>query len=370
MARAKVDRQTLLDAAEASVRKRYKSALIGRAARELELPSVFCSTGALSLDRICARRLPGGVPIGPRSGRVIHVPGEWSTGKSVVLDEMFKSVTVDLGGLGYCAESEGTRDPHFAMAIGLPLDLLELDRPATLEEAVDHFIEWHDTVRAKDPRVPILAGLDSLDSSESERAAKEGLTEGGGWHYGGGKGEALGAGLRKIVQRCARYPTTFVILNQTRDNVGVMFGPRKRSTGGNAPHFYASLELWLTLSPLGDVRGPYRGTPLSAALRKRFGFGPTDHGDVVGRWVRARVTKTKVASTLQRTADFYIDFSRGVHKWGGLLQQMIWEGRALVREDGTVQHRTIDADGAVESQDFQTVSAWLEWVAQHPEAVA
>ena len=364
------NRQRLLDAAEASVRKRYKGALIGRAARELELPSVFASTGALSLDRICAGHLPGGIPIGRRSGRVVHVPGEWSTGKSVLLDEMFKSTIVGLGGLGYCSEAEGTRDPHFAMAIGLPLDLLELDRPATLEEAVDHFVEWHDAVRARDPDVPILAGLDSLDSTEAEKAAKAGLSEGGGWHYGGGKSEALAAGLRKIVRRCARYPTAYVILNQTRDNVGVVFGPKKRSSGGNAPHFYCSLELWLTLSPLGDVRGPYRGTPLSAALRKRFGFGPADHGDVVGRWVRARVTKTKLAMTLGRTADFYIDFSRGVHRWGGLLQQMIVSGRALVREDGTVQHRTASADGEVGYQEFRGTDEWLAWVSQHPEAVA
>ena len=371
MAKPRDDRQRLLDAAEASVRKRYKEALIGRAAKELETPSVFCSTGSLALDRICAGRLPGGVPIGARSGRVVHVPGEWSTGKTLLLDEMFKSAIVDLGGLGYCSEAEGTRDPHFGQAIGLPMDLLEVDRPGTLEEAVDHFLEWHDTVRVKNKEVPILAGLDSLDSTTTERASEKGLTEGGGWHYGGGKGEVLGAGLREIVKRCSRYPTTYVILNQTRDNVGVMFGPRKKSTGGNAPHFYASLELWLTLSPLGDVRGPYRGTPLSAAQRKRLGFGPADHGDVVGRWVRARVTKTKIASTLDRRADFYIDFERGVHRWGGLLQQMILEGRVLMREDGTAQHKTVDREtGEVEIVEFKGTGEWLEWAAQHPGAVA
>ena len=293
------------------------------------------------------------------------------THNTLLLDEMFKSVIVDLGGLGYCSEAEGTRDPHFGQAIGLPMDLLMVDRPATLEEAVDHFLEWHDAVRAKDKAVPVLAGLDSLDSTTTERASEKGLTEGGGWHYGGGKGEVLGAGLREIVKRCSRYPTTYVILNQTRDNVGVMFGPRKKSTGGNAPHFYASLELWLTLSPLGDVRGPYRGTPLSAAQRKRLGFGPADHGDVVGRWVRARVTKTKIASTLDRRADFYIDFERGVHRWGGLLQQMIMEGRVLVREDGTAQHKAVDREtGEAETVEFKTTGEWLEWAAQHPEAVA
>lgn len=363
------DRRELLKAAEATVRKRYKDALIGRAAKEMELPSVFVSGGALSLDRICAGQNPGGLPIGPRYGRVVHVFGDWSTGKTVVLDEWFKDTIVGHNGLAFCMEAEGTRDPHFANAIGLPLDLLELDRPDTLEAGIDHFIAWHDAIREKDTTVPLLGGLDSLDSTEAGKAAEKGLSEGGGWRYGGGKSEALGAGLRKIVKRCARYPTTFVILNQTRANVGVMFGPKRRPSGGDPPRFYASLELALRVSPLGDVRGPYRGTPLSAALRKRFGFGPADHGDVVGRWVRAKVTKTKLALTLDRSADFYIDFQRGVHKWGGLLQQMIYEGRLLVREDGTCQHRTVDADGVQVCEEFKDTKDWTAWIMQHPDVL-
>ena len=362
-------RRELLANAEASVLKRYKGALFGRAEKELVLPSVFVSGGSLALDRICAGRNPGGLPIGPRSGRVVHVYGVWSTAKSLLLDEWFRSVIVDHGGLGYRAESEGTCDPHFANAIGLPLDLLELDRPETLEEAIDHFIDWHDSIRTKNETIPILGGLDSLDSSEAERAADKGLSEGGGWRYGGGKSEALGAGLRKIVKRTARFPTSFVILNQTRENPGIMFGQKHQSTGGNPPHFYASLELRLTRSPLGDVRGPYRGTPMSAVLRKRLGFGPTDHGDVVGRWVRATIMKTKLAQTYQRNADFYVDFSRGVHKWGGLLQQMIYEGRILARENNTVQQRLVDPDGVVETLEFKDANEWTEWIAQHPEAL-
>lgn len=369
MAKKRFDRRELLQVAEESVRKTYRGALIGRAAKVLESPSVFVSTGSLALDRICSGRLPGGVPIGERYGRVVHIYGVWSTGKSILLDEMFEDVLNVHGGLAYCIEAEGTRDTHFATAIGTPLDLLEIDQPDTLEEAVDHFLDWHGAVRAKDPRIRVLAGLDSLDATEAGRAAETGLSEGGGWHYGGGKSEALGAGLRKITKQCARYPTTFVILNQTREAVGVMFGPKQKSTGGGAPHFYASLELSLTLSPLGDVLGPYRGTPLTAAMRKKLGFGPNDHGDVVGRWVRAKVTKTKLASTLHSTADFYIDFAHGIHKWGGLLQQMIVAGRVHVLEDGSCRHNVVDADGVVGTHEFQTMDEWLAWVAQNPAAL-
>ena len=363
-------RHALLAAAEAGVRKRYKDALMGRAAKELVLPSVFVSSNSLALDRICSGRNPGGLPIGPRAGRVVHVYGVWSTGKSLILDEWFKDVIVGHGGLGYRMESEGTADPHFANAIGLPLDLLHIDRPETLEAGLDHFIEWHDKIREKDETIPIVFGLDSLDSSEAERAADKGLSEGGGWRYGGGKSEALGAGLRKMATRTARYPTTLVILNQTRENPGIMFGQKHQSTGGNAPHFYCSLELRLTRSPLGDIRGPYRGSPLTATQRKRYGFGPADHGDVVGRYVRATVTKTKLASTYQQYTDFYIDFNRGVHRWAGLLQRMIYEGKVLVREDGAVQQRLVDADGVVDTQDFPDANAWTTYVAEHPEVLA
>jgi len=351
--------ERLLEMASKRVLRAHKTGLSERASTALALPSQFASTGSLVLDRVTAGRNPGGLPI----GRVVHIPGTWSTGKTLVLDHLCRSV-LRMGGTGLISEAEGSRDPHFANAIGLDLSLLELQRPASLEELFDMGIEWHDGIReqAGGETIPLIWGVDSLDATEALKAAGP-LTKSGGWHYGGGKSEALGAGLRKVVQRCARFPTLVVLLNQTRVDPSIMYGEKNQPTGGNAPRFYSSLEIMLSLSPLGSVRGKYKGPPLTPLVRKRLGFNKTDAGDIVGRWVRAKISKTKIAPTIGQEADFYIDFQKGVAPWAGLLQKFIREGLVNVKENGEVTHRIEDG----EIVDFPNSRAWVQWLSEHKQ---
>ena len=353
------DRKALMRAGAAAVKKFSKTAVSEPASKALEFTSLWASTGSLALDRLFSGRNPGGIPMGPRFGRVIHIPGEWSTGKSLLLDHAFKSVIVDLKGLAVCTETEGTRDPHFANAIGLPLDMLLIQRPKSFEEGFDMFIEWHNAVRKEDAEIPILWGWDSLDSSESEKSSDQGLTESGGWHFGGGRAEVLGAGLRKLVVLTSRFPTTLIMLNQTRDNVGVMFGPKKRTPGGNPPHFYASLEVMLSPSSRPDkglVRDAAREHGLTDAALKRLGLKYViDNTRVRGRYIQAKVSKTKMAMTFDTTAEFYLDFQRGLHAWEGLAERLMFEGLLLTGSDGA-------SDFEMAGKKFPNKTEWLKWL--------
>jgi len=363
---ARTAREDLIAQASQAVRKQFKDGISERGNKALELPSVFLSTGSLSLDRIASGRNPGGIPIGPSQGRVVHIAGEWSTGKSLILDHLFLSCQ-GMGGLNLVSETEGTRDPHFAQAIGLNLKLLEVQRPDTLEELFDMALAWHASIRKTDETIPICWGIDSLDSTEAEKSASKGLSESGGWHFGGGRSEALAAGLRKVVKITSRYPTTLVMLNQTRDNVGVFFGPKKRTPGGNPPHFYSSLELMLSNSPLGVVRSESRMPALGQQQLQRLGLQGADKGFVTGRWVRAKVNKTKIAPTLQQEADFYIDFRKGIHQWGGLLQSMLREGKVELTPDSKgVRHKLKFANDEETIEEFPTTAAWMTWLNKNP----
>jgi recombination protein RecA len=353
------DRKALIRAGAAAVKKKFRDVPSELASKALEFTSLWASTGALSLDRLFSGRNPGGIPMGPRFGRVIHIPGEWSTGKSLLLDHMFRSVIVDLKGLAVCTETEGTRDPHFANAIKLPLDMLLIQRPSDFEEGFDMFLEWHKAVRKEDETIPIVWGWDSLDSTEAEKSSQQGLTESGGWHFGGGRAEALGAGLRKMASVVSRYPTTLIMLNQTRDNVGVMFGPKKRTPLGNPPHFYSSLEVWLAPSPRPDkgyVRDAVKEHGLTDAAMKRLGLKYVmDAPRVRGRYIQARVTKTKMALTFDTTAEFYLDFTRGVHPWEGLAERLIFDGVLKTGADGL-------SDFEMGGKKFPNKSEWLKWL--------
>jgi RecA/RadA recombinase len=280
------------------------------------------------------------------------------THNSLLLDHMFKSTIVDLKGLALCTETEGTRDPHFADAIKLPLDLLLIQRPKSFEEGFDMFEEWHTAIRKADEEIPILWGWDSLDSTEAEKSAGKGFSESGGWHFGGGRSEVLGAGLRRFAGICSRYPTSLVLLNQTRDNVGVMFGPKKRTPGGNPPHFYSTLEVMLRGAPRPDggfVRSPVPETGLTKETIKRLGLYNMDKGAVLGRYIQAKVTKTKLAMTFDTTSEFYIDFRKGLHPWEGLAERLLFEGRLTTGPDFLT-------DFVMAGQKFADKKAWLTWL--------
>src|SRR3990172_12807154 len=98
-----------MDRASAAVRKKYGGARSERAARELEPAGLWASTGSAVLDRAIAGKLPGGVPMGPNRGRTVHLYGDPSLGKSLLLDHVMKSV-LDLGGVALVSETEGSRD--------------------------------------------------------------------------------------------------------------------------------------------------------------------------------------------------------------------------------------------------------------------
>lgn len=362
------DRRLTADEARKAVVAKYTArtaAVVAGAGDEvLEAPKYWLSTGSLSLDHALAGQLPGGIPIGAKTGKIVHIAGAFSTGKSLMLMHVFKSV-LEAGGFAVLSETEAAADRYFAECIGVDVRDLEIMRPENIGVMFDAFFEYHEKVRRKYPRVPMVWGIDSIDSSEAQRAARDGLSESKAWMYGGGKSEELGAALRRFNAKCcSRYPTTLVLLNQTRDKVGgTAFGPQKTTSGGNPPHFYSSIEAMLSVGKLGTVRGKFMGPKLSGETAKRLGLKAGIQGRVIGRWIEAKITKNKLSDTLLSTAPAYIDFRRGFHRYAGLLQRFITQ--ELVRLDeksGRVAQKL--ADGSVKV--FDSEKAWAAWVAADP----
>jgi RecA/RadA recombinase len=101
---------------------------------------------------------------------------------------------------------------------------------------------------------PFICALDTLDALDSleerarigkanlaienERKSKEGgfRTE---------KAVHAGVILRTAASKVAENDSILIVVSQTRDNVGVMFGSKETTSGGNAPEFYATTSTWL-----------------------------------------------------------------------------------------------------------------------------
>ena len=183
-------------------------------------------TGILSLD--C--RLGGGFP----RGRHVEIYGGFNVGKTYTTFKLI--ATSQTAGLR-CAffDVEGTFDPVFAEHAGVNLEELEFplhgqnaNRLVSIMESL-LYSELYDVI--------VLDSIASLlPKAEQETTMEEGS-------YGTHQARLMSAALRRLTT--ANKRTVLVYINQTRENIGVMFGKRTITSGGRAMAFYAGLRLEL-----------------------------------------------------------------------------------------------------------------------------
>jgi recombination protein RecA len=108
--------------------------------------------------------------------------------------------------------------------------------------------------------------------------------------------------LRKLTGTISKTKTTVIFINQLREKIGVMFGSPITTTGGKALKFYASMRL-----DVAGIEQIKNGT------------------DVIGRRVRVKVVKNKVAPPF-RVAELEILAVEGISREGGLVDMGLVTG--------------------------------------------
>ena len=210
----------------------------------------FFSSGSFLLDLIL-----GG---GWARGRVFNIVGDKGAGKTLLAVEAcanFARIT-PAQNIRY-AEPEHAFDEEYTSRIGMPDGVQRTeDYEITTVEQLDSDLDKWLTHREKEKREtnPSLYLLDSLDAlsddAEMDRAMGEAT-------YGTAKAKAVSELFRKKIARLASTDTTFGIISQIRDNIGVTFGETKKRSGGRALDFYASQVVWL--AEKGKIKRTVRG---------------------------------------------------------------------------------------------------------------
>jgi recombination protein RecA len=182
-------------------------------------------SGSLMLDLALGT---GGIPL----GRIMEVYGGESSGKTLT---MLKAIGECQKAGGICAfiDMEQTFDPVWATKLGVNVDELIVSQPDSMEDAFDvtlglinsagvDFIVL-DSVAALVPRKEIEEDMDKQNIALVARG--------------------MSKFLRVVGPICNKNQVTLAMINQIRDNVGVMYGDTTTTPGGKALKFYSSIRI-------------------------------------------------------------------------------------------------------------------------------
>lgn len=154
-------------------------------------------------------------------------------------------------------------------------------------------------IKEKKPFIYILDSLDSLTSDEELKKeyqqalikAKdpEAVKELKG-SYKTEKAKAIGETLRMINGQIKHSKSVLFIVQQERANIGVVFGSSKTTSGGMAPYFYSTHQVWLNMK-----------SPITKEVKKQK--------RKIGHKIIAAIKKNKITGKLRNVEfDIYYDY--------------------------------------------------------------
>ena len=259
----------------------------------------WISTGSKQLDYIISNREEGGLP----EGRIVEIFGPPSIGKSHVAIQIAKA-TQEMGGIAVYIDTENATSVENLKLLGVNISkrFVYVDTHCT-EEVLKIAEATIMKAKAMDKDIPVTIIWDSVAASSPKAELlgdydKETI---------GLQARAISKGMRKITGVIANQNVLFVILNQIRTKIGVMYGDPTTTPGGKAIPFHSSVRIKLGAGQKIENKDK----------------------EIIGIHVSAKTIKNKVAPPF-RTANFEIHFGKGIRE-----HEQVFD---LLRKHGPVEY--------------------------------
>lgn len=216
----------------------------------------------------------GGYP----KGRYIEIFGPEHSGKTTLAIHAMAECQANGGTVGFIDVEYALSFPY-AEALGVDTEALYVAYPEYGEQA---FSIAQDMVESGDFDLIVLdsvAALVPLTELEGEMTDMQ----------VGAQARMIGKGVRKLTSTMHKHNTTFILINQLRMKVGIVFGNPETRPGGKALDYATSMML--------EIR---RGTPIK------------DGEDVIGHSTNVKFTKNKVGGMPGKKIKFDLMWGAGV----------------------------------------------------------
>jgi len=325
-----------------------RNTIRGIKVNDLPVVTEWCSTGCTQLDLAIRGALPGGIPV----GRIIQTFGGASTGKTVMASVILGSA-LRAGKLAFYGDTEYSLEPNFAHLYGLDVEHKnfywgyswkkdsEATQPETLEEFFDGYLHG---ILEKFGDKPKIVVIDSLTALPASIEVKKAMIDQG---YGSYRAKIISLGLRKFESQLAHTNTTLFLIDQTRDNVGEIFGESEVTTGGRAPEFYTAVRIYLKTE---------------ARIKN------TAEKDT-GIWVKFQIKKNKVGKPF-RDGSFKIDWDYGLDDLHSNLR-FLAEYQTKTKKEGMKKTTSVDLNIPDEKKPEEivkvtkTIKTWIPYIEEH-----
>lgn len=199
----------------------------------IEETSFFIDTGSLAVNYILSKRfIHGGIP----GKKITEVYGPSASGKTFIASNVIYG-TQKLGGIPVLLDCENANNSDFMQQTSHvdPRRVLRFT-PQSLEQAFNKILNVAKKVREKRPyEIPLVFVYDSISVSPCERELNETkLPENytaamwkklvGRKEQPGERARICGNELRKLQAKLEELNITLLIINQTREKIGVLYG--------------------------------------------------------------------------------------------------------------------------------------------------